>query len=94
MYVIVIYDITEQKVIKVHKYLKKKLNWIQNSVFEGELPESDYVRMKEDLKKMVKKFQKEIPEWENSIIIFHMPYKWAMERQVIWEEKNPIDNMI
>lgn len=94
MYMIVIYDVTEKRVNKVHKYLKQKLNWIQNSVFEWEISDSEFVLIKEELKKMIKKFRKEFPESESSIIIFNMPYKGALDRTVIWDEKNPIDNMI
>ena len=37
MFVIVSYDIGEKRVSKVHKILKKYLQWTQNSVFEGEI---------------------------------------------------------
>lgn len=50
--------------------------------------------MQGELKKLIKKFEKDNPEIENSIIILNMPYKWVMERTVIWYEKNPINNMI
>lgn len=88
------YDVWDKKVNKVHKYLKKRITWIQNSVFEGELSESEFVIMKNELKKMIKGFKKDNNEVEHSIIIFHMPYVGAMERTVIWDEKNPIDNFI
>lgn len=35
MYVIVVYDVAEERVGKVNKFLKQYLTWIQNSVFEG-----------------------------------------------------------
>lgn len=94
MYVIVVYDVWEKKVSKIHKYLKKRLNWIQNSVFEWEISDSEFIRMKEELKIMIKEFKKLMPETENSIIIFNMPFKGSLNRIVIWEEKNPIDNFI
>lgn len=37
MYVIIVYDIEEDRVDRVNKILKRFLNWRQNSVFEGEL---------------------------------------------------------
>ena len=37
MFVIVSYDIGENRVSKIHKILKKYLQWTQNSVFEGEI---------------------------------------------------------
>ncbi|WNF38136.1 CRISPR-associated endonuclease Cas2 [Bacillaceae bacterium IKA-2] len=39
MFVIITYDVGEKRVGKVHKILKKYLQWTQNSVFEGEIKE-------------------------------------------------------
>lgn len=40
MYVIITYDVAEERVAKVHKKLKEYLIWTQNSVFEGEITRS------------------------------------------------------
>jgi len=37
MFVIVTYDVDVKRVSRVHKILKKYLQWTQNSVFEGEI---------------------------------------------------------
>ena len=63
MYVILVYDCGERRVAKMLKLCRKYLNWIQNSVFEGEISE---VRLKE-LLSSAKKF---IDESEDSIIVF------------------------
>ena len=34
MYVIIVYDIEQERVAKVCKYLRQSLTWVQNSVFE------------------------------------------------------------
>ena len=44
MYVILVYDCGEKRVNKMLKLCRKYLNWIQNSVFEGEISE---VKLKE-----------------------------------------------
>ena len=44
MYVILVYDCGEKRVGKMLKLCRKYLNWIQNSVFEGEITE---VKLKE-----------------------------------------------
>ena len=44
MYVILVYDIGEKRVGKILKLCRKYLNWIQNSVFEGEITD---VKLKE-----------------------------------------------
>ncbi|MEM0466087.1 MAG: CRISPR-associated endonuclease Cas2 [Candidatus Thermoplasmatota archaeon] len=41
MYVIVVYDVNVDRVNKVRIFLKQYLNWVQNSVFEGELTKSE-----------------------------------------------------
>ena len=40
MYVIIVYDVSVEKVVKVNKFLYPYLYWRQNSVFEGELTKS------------------------------------------------------
>jgi CRISPR-associated protein Cas2 len=44
MYVILVYDVNEKRVAKMLKLCRRYLNWIQNSVFEGEISE---VKLKE-----------------------------------------------
>ena len=39
MYLIMVYDINEKRVKKVLKIGRKYLDWIQNSVLEGEITE-------------------------------------------------------
>ena len=48
MYVILVYDFGEKRVNKMLKLCRKYLNWIQNSVFEGEISEA---KLKELCKK-------------------------------------------
>ncbi len=37
MYVILVYDIEQERVAKVCQFLRRYLHWVQNSAFEGEL---------------------------------------------------------
>jgi len=94
MYVIVVYDVWDKKTNKIHKYLKKRLHWIQNSVFEGELSKSEFIRMKKELLKLLKEFKKENPDRQNSIIIFSMPFKGALEKEILGDIKWEIDYFI
>ena len=43
-----------ERVDNVHKYLKQRLNWVQNS-FEGELKEGELEKMKLGLSKLIEK---------------------------------------
>ena len=51
MYIIIVYDVGEKRVAKVCQFLRQYLNWIQNSVFEGELTKAEfYIIKKRDRK--------------------------------------------
>ncbi len=53
MYVLIVYDISVERVVKVHKLLKRYLNWRQNSVFEGELTEAQIEAVKQNLHNII-----------------------------------------
>lgn len=55
MFVILSYDVHKKRVNKVHKIAKKYLNWIQNSVFEGELTMAQLAKLKSQLDEVIKK---------------------------------------
>lgn len=84
MYVILVYDFGEKRVSKMLKLCRKYLNWIQNSVFEGEISE---VRLKELLMQSDKFMKKD----EDSIIIFSGPSQSSMDKQIIGKERSAID---
>ena len=63
MYVIAVYDVGEKRVAKMLKLCRQYLNWIQNSVFEGELTEVQ-------LKELKYKAQDILKDDEDSFIIF------------------------
>lgn len=87
MYVILVYDIEEKRVAKMLKLCRQYLNWIQNSVFEGELTE---VKLKELLQRA-----KGIMNMErDSIIVFTSRQEKWLEKSVIGKEKNELDNII
>ena len=60
VYVILVYDINldekdgSRVLTKVYKICKKYLNHIQNSVFEGELLESQIINLKSELDKYIR----------------------------------------
>lgn len=87
MYVILVYDINEKRVAKMLKLCRQYLNWIQNSVFEGELTE---VKLKELLLKAEKIMEKD----SDSIIVFKSRNEKWLEKQVIGKEKNELDTFL
>lgn len=84
MYVILIYDFGEKRVNKMLKLCRKYLNWIQNSVFEGEISEA---RLKELLMQSDKFMKKD----EDSIIIFNTLSQISMEKRIIGKERSSVD---
>jgi len=53
MYVILVYDVAIERVSKLCKFLRRYLNWVQNSVFEGELTPSELGKIKAEIKKLI-----------------------------------------
>ena len=53
MYLIMVYDIGEERVNKVLKVGRKYLNWVQNSVLEGEMSDAGFERLKVELKEII-----------------------------------------
>lgn len=49
MYIIVVYDVNQNRVGRVCQYLRRFLHWVQNSAFEGEVTESQLRMLNEDL---------------------------------------------
>lgn len=87
MYVILVYDMGEKRVGKMLKLCRRYLNWIQNSVFEGEITE---VKLKELLFKA-----KEIMILdEDSIILFKNRQEKWMEKEVLGKEKNELTTFL
>lgn len=88
MYVILVYDMGEKRVGKMLKLCRKYLNWIQNSVFEGEITE---VRLKELTLKAEKIMKK---DEEDSLIIFSSRSDKFLDKQIIGQERSSTDNFL
>ncbi len=53
MFVIAMYDIQQKRVGKALKICRKYLNWVQNSVFEGELTKARLARLKSEMSEIM-----------------------------------------
>lgn len=87
MYVIAVYDIGEKRVGKMLKLCRRYLNWIQNSVFEGEITEAKI----EELKLAAEKIME--PN-EDSFILFKTRQEKWLEKVIIGKECGSIDNFL
>ena len=87
MYCILVYDIGEKRVVKMLKLCRKYLNWIQNSVFEGEISEVQLTRLKHSAKEIMNKK-------EDSLIIFKSSNRKWLDKEIIGIEKSNVDNFL
>lgn len=84
MYVILVYDFGERRVAKMLKLCRRYLNWIQNSVFEGEISEAR-------LKEMLMQAKKIMDDSLDSIILFKGSSQISLEKEVLGKERSAID---
>lgn len=87
MYVILVYDMGEKRVAKMLKLCRRYLNWIQNSVFEGELSEGK-------LKALIQEAETFMEAEEDSIIVFSSRQQSWLDKQIIGKEKSSTDTFL
>lgn len=87
MYVILVYDMDRKRVTKMLKLCRKYLNWIQNSVFEGEISIA-----------ALKEFEAKAKEIMNldtdSVILFKSREARWLEKEIIGHERNELTNIL
>ena len=87
MYVIVVYDVGEKRVGKMLKLCRRYLNWIQNSVLEGELSEVKLRELEIGMKSVMDMD-------EDSVIIFTNKMGYNMNKQILGCERMSTDNFL
>jgi len=87
MYVIAVYDINEKRVGKMLKLCRRHLNWIQNSVFEGELTDLG-------LKELIYESKQIMDEREDSFILFSSRESRWLTKTIVGREKSEVDNFL
>lgn len=76
MFVILVYDASSQRDPKILKLCRQYLNWVQNSVFEGDMTEGK-------LRQLMKRLEGIIEPHEDSIIIYTIPTPKYSQRLTI-----------
>jgi CRISPR-associated protein Cas2 len=87
MYAILVYDINVDRLDRVRIFLKQYLNWVQNSVFEGELT-------KVELKIIENRIKQIINENEDSVRIYVLRSDKYLDRINIGVEKANLSEII
>lgn len=87
MYVIAVYDVDSKRCPKMLKLCRRYLNWVQNSVFEGEMSAVQ-------LKELIVEAKKIMDERTDSFIIFKNRHKNWLDKQVIGKEMGSVDQFL
>lgn len=86
MYIILVYDMGEKRVGKMLKLCRRYLNWIQNSVFEGEITA---VKLRE-----LKGHAENLMEENDSLIIFKSQQQKWLQKEIWGEERAGTDHFL
>ena len=87
MWAIVVYDAVPKRGVRLLKYLRRHLTWVQNSVFEGEVTESELEIIKKGIKEIIN-LQKD------SVIYYTFDSQNYHDRGVLGVERNDIDSFV
>ena len=93
MRVILVYDIAlenpkdQSRLNKVRKIVKRYINHVQKSVFEGNITESKLERLKKELLEVIDLYR-------DSVIIYVFEKNTNYKREIITDTPDPTDNLI
>jgi len=87
MYVIAVYDVGKKRVGKMLKLCRRYLNWIQNSVFEGEISEVRLMELKNEAIELM-------DEESDSLIIFKTRQEKWLDKEIVGKERQSLDNIL
>jgi CRISPR-associated protein Cas2 len=87
MYVIAVYDVGEKRVGKMLKLCRKYLNWIQNSVFEGEITEAKLMELQYRALEIM-------DEEKDSLILFKTRQEKWLDKEIIGNEKQSLETIL
>lgn len=87
VYIVIVYDVAQERVAKICQFLRRYLNWIQNSVFEGDITESNVEKIKTGIKTLTNKDK-------DSVIIYTISNRKLVKRDIIGIEKNMASSII
>ena len=87
MYVIAMYDVGQKRVGKMLKLCRRYLNWIQNSVFEGEITEVKLLELKHQAMLIM-------DEDTDSLIIFKTRQERWLDKEIVGHERQNLDTFL
>jgi len=87
MYVLIAYDVEVKRVARVHKFLKRYLNWVQNSVFEGELTDAQMEAVRTGLRRIM------VDDIDSVLVYTAREERW-LNKEVIGRERGKTGNLL
>lgn len=87
MYVIAMYDVGQKRVGKMLKLCRRYLNWIQNSVFEGEITEVKLLELKHNAMLIM-------DEETDSLIFFKTRQEKWLDKEIVGHERQNLDTFL
>ncbi len=87
MYVLIVYDVEVKRVTKVHKFLKRHLHWVQNSVFEGELTDAQIETVRVGLRRLLN-------DENDSVLLYTARDQRWLARESIGRERGEVGNLL
>ncbi len=87
MYYVAVYDVNVDRVNKVKKVFREYMDWIQNSVFEGQLTKSEKEELEERLKEIV-------DTSEDMVVFYSVRSEKFMDKEILGVEKSPTGTVI
>lgn len=87
MYVLLVYDVEVARLSKVHKFLKRHLHWVQNSVFEGELTDAQLETVRAGLRRL-------LSDDADSVLIYTAREQRWLSRETLGKERSEIGNLL
>ena len=85
-YYIAVYDVNQKRVGKMLKLFRRYLNWVQNSVFEGELTLSQHKQLQLEADDLMQE--------EDSVIFYQLRDELYMDRQVLGKERGEVNRFL
>ncbi|MDG5800304.1 CRISPR-associated endonuclease Cas2 [Marinilabiliaceae bacterium ANBcel2] len=87
MYIILMYDVNEKRTGKMLKLCRKYLNWIQNSVFEGNISKVKLIELKNEAALIM-------DNKTDSLIIFKARNEKWLVKEILGHERAETDNFL
>ena len=87
LFVIMVYDVNQKRVGKVLKKSREYLYWVQNSVLEGEISETNFKKLKYEIMRIIK-------ENEDSLIFYTFRTTTYSKREEFGIKKGGDENIL